>query len=197
LGEPVYLAVPGKNAPTLLRIDSGKAVETRIVPDPTAQKHFLVRATVGGGWASTGDWLLQNIEGGAPVSRSTVNAFSPAFSLDVEGRPLSWLSLGLGTDLQVPVGDWHSLPIGDSSIRLLAYPYFAAGVPFLQATVGPMLPWHLGVGAKTHLPVTKGFEISGSALYGIGIPRPREGTEDFEPLPLWSAWAGVSYSFGK
>lgn len=197
-GEPVYIATPAGERTRLLRVDGAVATELKIrPPESTTRVGVVGRATLGGGWISTGDFLLQNVDDGATSSVATVNAGTPAASLSVavEGR---WWTAGVGVDGQLTVGEFHSLPTGDTDTSVFLYPHVAAGLPWVQATVGPLFPWYLGVGGHARLPLFKPVELFASGVYGVPLDRPREaGEPTFEPLPLYSAWAGVSVRIGK
>jgi hypothetical protein len=101
-------------------------------------------------------------------------------------------------DGQITVGEHHTLPTGDGETATFLYPHVAAGLPWAQVTVGPMFPWYLGVGARAHVPLWKPVELFASAVYGVPLDRPREdGEPTFEPLPLYSAWGGVTVRVGR
>jgi hypothetical protein len=76
-----------------------------------------------------------------------------------------------------------------------AYPYLAAGLKPLQATFGYALPLHPTVGLRSEIPLAKGFELQGTAWYGLGTTRSR-GSDDYQSLPLYAATVGVGYRFG-
>jgi hypothetical protein len=200
--EPVYLAVPGDGRPRLLRLDGGTASNVRIQSDASDGNGPVARIAVGAGWASTGDWFLQNLatttDGvtGAPYTTGTVNAVAPAVAVGAGWRA-GWFYAGAGVDVQVPLGDWHSLPSGDGSVRPFVYPHVAVGVPYAQLTIGPEFPWYLGLGAQAELPVAGAFEIFGRGVYGVGLTQQRgAGEPDFDPTSAWSAWLGVAWRFG-
>lgn len=196
-GEPVYVAVPAGEKTNLLRVDGDLATRVKLRPaeSPTATR-VVGRATVGGGWLSTGDFYLQNLAYGAPHSRETVNAGTPAASLGVS-VDAKWWTVGVGVDAQLTVGDHHSLPTGDTRTATFLHPHVAAGLPWVQATIGPLFPWYVGVGGRARVPVAKPVELFAAGVYGVPVDRPREeGQPTFEPLPVYSAWAGVSVRIG-
>jgi len=199
LGEPVYVATPAGENSVLLRVDGAVATALKLRPAESSSSLGLVgRATLGAGWLSTGDFLLQNYATeGAPADKFTVNAGTPAASLSVSVAS-RWWSAGVGVDGQITVGDHHSLPTGSTTTSTFLYPHVAAGLPWAQVTVGPMFPWYLGVGARAHVPVWKPVELFASAVYGVPLDRPRaDGEPTFEPLPLYSAWGGVTVRVGQ
>lgn len=191
VGEPVYLAIPGQ--PRLLRVDSGKAEPVHITSD-AGTKHFAARIALGAGWVSDGDFFLQHVDEGAPYDETSVNAVTPALSVGGEAR-FGLLAAGVGVDAQIATGEFHSLTTGSDETRAFVYPHVALGVPWVQATVGYLFPWHLGVGAQAHLGVYKGVEVFGSAVYGVPLEQDRGTDPVFQPLPLIGAWGGVAYRF--
>lgn len=193
LNEPVYVATPGSREPTLIRLDSGTATAVRLAADPSATVGLQLTAAVGGGWSSSGDWFLTNVSDGAPYTNQTVNAATPVLSVGLGWRS-TWFAAGAGADVGIPTGDWHQFPSGETQVRTLAYPHAAVGLPWLQATVGPLFPWYLGIGGRAHIPIVGPLELTGGGIYGIGISRPRDEGPAFEPLPLYLAWGGVGYS---
>ncbi|GDX82454.1 hypothetical protein LBMAG42_42650 [Deltaproteobacteria bacterium] len=193
--EPVYLGTPGNGRPKLVRVDRGTAEAVEIVAPAVTYSPISVHAALGAGWMSTGDFFLLNVDDGAPYSGESVNAFSPALSADVQWRTGLFAVSG-GVSGQVATGDYHSLPSGDTEVRTVVYPHVGVGLPWVQATVGPMFPWYLGLGLKARVPVASGFEVAAGGVYGMGMSVEREaGAPDYEPLPLYSAWAGVGWAF--
>ncbi len=192
LGEPVFLGVPGRRT-AMLRLDSGRAVVAR---PPETRERVVLRGALGAGWSSTGDWFLQNVEAGAPLDTATVNAATPAFHLGAEAR-FGTFAAGIGADVEVPVGNWHTLPSGDSEVRPLVYPHAAVGLPWVQATVGPLFPWYLGLGLRAHIPIYGPIEAFGAGVYGLGVDLEREAGPAFSPAPLYTAWAGVAFRYGR
>ncbi len=193
--EPVYLGTPGNGHPKLVRVDRGTAEALAIVAPAVTYAPVSVHAAVGAGWMSTGDFFLLNVEGGAPYTAESVNAFSPALSADVQWRS-GLFALSGGLSGQVATGDYHSLPSGDPDVRTVVYPHLGVGLPWIQATVGPMLPWYLGVGLKARVPVMAGLEVAAGGVYGVGMSVEREaGAPAYEPLPLYSAWGGLGWAF--
>ncbi len=194
--QPVYLARPNGGRPLLVRVDRGSAEAVPLVaPARAAAPPLAVHVAAGAGWMSTGDWFLLNVAAGAPHSESTVNAASTALLADVEYR--SGLFAGsAGVIGQLATGDYHELPTGNGSTRTFVYPHVGVGLPWVQATIGPLFPWYLGVGLKGRIPVTAGLEVVANAVVGAGIEVPRGGGEPaFEPLPLVSVWGGAGWRF--
>lgn len=199
LAEPTYLALhrDGERL-RLLRLDSGRAAHVRLIEESA---RWAGRVVAGLGWANNDDWLLQHLgepgeSGGAPVDVSTVNALTADLGIGGEFRPLPMLAVGAGIDLLIPAGDWHTLPIGsvdgsNREQRLLAYPHAAVGLPWLQATAGPLLPWHAGFGLQAQAPIFGPVGLRAAALYGLPVDRPREDGSAFAPAPWWSAGGGL------
>lgn len=193
--EPVYLAVPANGHPRLVRVDRGTAEAVALVAPTVAHKPLALHAAVGAGWLSTGDFFLLNVAAGAPHTTEAVNAFTPAFAVDGEWTA-GLFAASVGVSGQVATGDFHALPTGESEDRSFVYPHVGVGLPWVQATVGPLFPWYLGVGLEARAPVVSGLELTASAVYGAGLTQARaEGEPDFEPLPVFSAWGGVGWAF--
>jgi hypothetical protein len=124
-----------------------------------------------------------------------VNAVAPALAADAQFRT-GLFAVSAGLSGQIATGDHHELPTGTDTTRTFLYPHVGVGVPWVQATVGPLFPWYLGVGLKGRVPVTAGLEVVASAVYGVGLTVPRaDGEPDFEPLPVISAWGGAGWRF--
>lgn len=197
-GEPVYIATPAGEKTALLRVDGTVATAIRIRASESETRPRVVgRVTLGAGWVSTGDFLLQNLDEGATEDRYTVNAGTPAASLGL-AIEAKWWSAGVGIDGQLTLGEHHTLPTADTDTALFLYPHVAAGLPWAQLTIGPMFPWYLGVGARARVPIWKPVELFASGVYGVPLDRPRgEGEPVFTPLPLFSAWGGVTVRVGR
>jgi hypothetical protein len=198
--EPVYAAIPNGERTTLVRLDGGVATRVALRAAPRAAvgagPAVYGRAALGGGWVSTGDFFLQNLDDGAIHDRYTVNAGAPAASVSVGISGRYW-SVGAGLDAALTVGDYHSLPTGDVDTNVFLYPHVAAGLPWVQVSAGPLLPWYVGLGGRAHVPLVGPLELFATGLYGVPIDRPREnGQPTFEPLPLYAAWGGVAARVG-
>ncbi len=194
--EPVYLALPGAGRPKLARVDRGTAEMMKLVAPPKAKvPPISLHAALGAGWVSTGDFFLQNVDAGAPYDAATVNAVAPAVSVDVAYRR-GLFATSAGVSAQFSVGDFHELPSGDSAVRSFVYPHVGVGLPWVQATLGPMLPWYLGVGLKGRVAVASDLEVVGNVVYGAGIEVARDASQPvYTPLPLYAAWGGVGWRF--
>lgn len=197
LDQPVQLVLSSRRAPLVFDVDGDKARLREGEAKTDAPRRFEARASLGGGWLYDGEFLLQNQDDGATETKGTVNAVTPWLGLAGEYRPLPWAAAGAGVDLGLPLGDHHDLPVGDGRMRLRAYPHLALGHPLVQATVGLLLPWHLGLGARVHVPVGDLLEVQGAYLYGLGLTLPRDVGDDFQPLPVQSAWLGVGARIGR
>lgn len=205
-GEPVYVATPAGEKTRLLRVDGDVATAVKLDAPRTAGAgagtkadgtRLVGRGTLGAGWLSTGDFLLLNLEDGAVADRYTVNAGTPAANVAVALEGGLW-SVGVGLDAQVTLGENHSLPTGNADTNVFLYPHVAAGLPWAQATVGPLFPWYVGVGARARVPIVDPVELFAAGVYGLPLDRPRaDGEPVFEPLPLYTAWGGVTVRVGK
>lgn len=187
-GEPVYLGVPGR--PSLWRVDQGRYTAVA-APKDEVEGRVAVHARLGGGWVSTGDFFLQNVEAGAPYEAGTVNAGGVAAGLGVSGS-FSLLTLGGGVDGIYTLGDWHSLPTGDSETRLFGWIHANAGLPWVQVAAGPLLPWYFGLGGQARVPLFSRVELAASGVYGFPLTLERdEGQPAFQPTAAWAAWGGL------
>jgi hypothetical protein len=153
-----------------------------------------LRLGLSGAWIYDGDYLLQNAADGAPADTATVNAGAPLLSV-VGEQSLGPVVVGAGADLALPLGSWHHLPSGESTLRLRAYPHVQLGLPFLRVSAGWWTPWHLGLGARTHLELSGAFGLSGGYVQGLGIPLSRGSAPTFEPAASRMGWVGVHWSF--
>jgi hypothetical protein len=156
---------------------------------------LYAEAGAGVGWASTGDWFLQNAAAGAPYERSTVNAVTPAVAVHL-GYRRGLLVVGVGGDLVVTPGAWHSLPTGDKHLQAWAGGYGYVGVPWVQATIGLEAPWYLALGGQADIPLAGPLGLYARATYGYGLPQDRGDDPAFEPLPAFSAWGGLRLRLG-
>jgi len=66
----------------------------------------------------------------------------------------------------------------------------------VQLTVGPQLPWYVGVGARAAVPIAGPLGLYGRFVYGVGVPLDRESAEAFQPQPALSASGGLLVDFG-
>ncbi|MFZ5475657.1 MAG: hypothetical protein ACOZNI_02680 [Myxococcota bacterium] len=196
-GEAVYVAVPAGEKTILWRVDSGTAARVKIpaAKDERAEGGLSVLVGAGGGWISTGDFLLLNGADGAPESRETVNAGSVGLHLAAE-YGMGALALGAGVDAQGALGEWHALPTGDATTRAFVYPHAAVGVRWAQLTVGPMFPWYVGVGGRGRVPVWNGVELFAAGVYGAGLVLDRGDDPEYRAEPVYNAWGGVDVRFG-
>ena len=146
---------------------------------------------LGGGWVYDGEYFLQNVDDGAPYTQATVN-HGAAFA-SVGARTASrWWSASAGVDLALPFGDYTTVQSGDRELRLRAQPYVAAGLPWVQASVGWFTPYHISFGLRGRVPLTDNLALSGGALTARGFALARDdGAPDFEAAPAGAAWVGV------
>lgn len=195
-GEPTYLAIPGDKQPRLVRVDGAAAQDVKIVVEAKQGGGPLVRVSAGAGWLSSGDFFLQNIDAQAPYEKSTVNAVAPAAAVGAAWR-FGWLEVGAGVDAQVALGEFHSLPTGESATRTFVYPHVAVGIPYAQLTLGPQFPWYVGVGGQATIPLVGPLELYARGVYGVPVSIARgDGAPAFEPTAAISAWGGVALRFG-
>ena len=196
------LVLPDRKSPRRFEVKNGAAVvvASKAAPKATGEDEPAspgLRIALAGAWIYDGDYLLQNLDRDATSSASTVNAVAPMLSVAAE-LPLEPAVLGLGMDAALPLGTWHSLPSGETTQRLRAYPHLQAGLPFLRATAGILTPWHLGLGARASLPLTDAVGIEGGYVHGLGLTLAREeGQPSFEPSSARMGWLGVSWRLGR
>jgi hypothetical protein len=200
--KPIYVGIPG-DEPRLLKISGSTSENIRIVPDDSDRDRLVFSASAGAGWSSCGDWLLLNYSedslenaNNPPIETSTVNAATPVFSLGAAWRPIRLFSAGAGVDAMLPVGPYHTLPVGEGEQRAFFYPHLAVGIPYVHATLGPLFPWHLGVGLKANIPLIGPLGVQASGLYGAGATLTLDDGSSLKTLPIWSAWAGLSFQLG-
>lgn len=195
-GEPLYLAIPGDKRPRLVRVDGTAAQDVKIVAEEKKGGGPLVRVSAGAGWLSSGDFFLQNIDANAPYEKSTVNAVAPAAALGGAWR-FGWLEVGAGVDAQLALGEFHTLPTGESATRTFVYPHVAVGIPYAQITLGPQFPWYVGVGGQATVPLVGPLELYARGVYGVPVSIGRGADlPAFQPTAAISAWGGVSLRFG-
>ncbi len=189
---PVFLVAPGKRGPRVFEVKDGVAVladaPARSAPSRERRPSLLVAVAEAGVY--DGDYLLQNVDQGATEDVSTVNAGAPVVGVGGE-VPLGPVAAGAGVDLLFPLGDFHSLPSGDRTLRLRAHPYAAVGAGPVRATVGWWTPWHLGVGLRGALPLTGPLSLAGAYVHGLGLTRARDTGPDFTPAASRVGWLGV------
>lgn len=204
VGEPVYVGVSagGSKDPFLVRLDSPTATRVAIPKGERARSSaapadagVFGRVAAGAGWASTGDWFLQNVADGAPHDASTVNGAAPAVS-GLVGYRRGLFVVGAGLDALLTTGAFHSLPSGDGDLRVWTYPHLAVGIPWVQATVGFQAPWYVGLGGQAEVPVWGPLAVFAKGTVGVPVPISRTEGPTFEPLPAYDAWGGVAVRFG-
>lgn len=194
LGEPVYVVAPDRRGVRLLRVDRGIVEETRLVdPDRAeASEAWTARVALGAGWLSSGDFYLQNVTAGAPSTRATVNAVTPAFDLSGGWRS-KWLAVDVGLDGQLTPGRWHALPSGEGEVRAFVYPHVAVGLPWVQVSGGFQTPWYPAAGLHAAAPLPGPLELVGRAVYGFPVELARGADPAFLPEPALSAWLGLGW----
>lgn len=195
LAAPVHLLVEDGRRTHHYVVEGRSAVLYTPPEDGTGEPDsgLRVRAVVGGGWLYDGDYLLQNASAGAPGgSMAVVNAATPLLSAGAE-LSLGPAVLGGGVDALLPVGEWHTLPSGEQTVRLRAYPHIEAGVGPVRVTAGWLFPWHIGVGPRTRLMLLPelGIELTAAYVHGIGVPLQYDNGDTFSPGQARTAWAGI------
>lgn len=196
LGDTVWVADPRDE----LRVwkvdrDAVSVVELPKVKAPAGDPDeggLSLAGGVGGGWVSTGDFLLQNPDP-ALATKATVNAVAVTFGggadLDVGSA-----RFGAGVDVAMTLGENHFARYGDATTRLRTYPYLAGGHKLAQATLGYAFPHHPTAGLRVTAPIGP-LELRVLAWYGLGLKRERDGGEPFAGTALYSISAGVGTRF--
>lgn len=197
LEDDVLLIVPGKRSPRVFTVVDGQAVP-RDAASPGAASDgggggFWVLA--GAGLVYDGDYLLQNAAAGAPEEVATVNAASPVVGIGAR-LPVGPVHVGGGLDVSLPVGEHHTLPSGEGTLRLRAHPHAAVGYGPAALTVGWWTPWHIGLGVRATVPLGDRLGVQGAYVHGIGITRARDAGPDFEPAASRVGWIAAVARFG-
>lgn len=190
---PVVLVVPGRKEPRRFSVVGSSAVPMDQAPATSGGSAALVLAGgLGGAWVYDGNYVLQNPE--APETVGTANAGAPLLSVGVGGE-LGAFALGLGLDAALPLGEHHDLPVGEGRMRARLFPHAAIGHRLLQVAVGPLLPWHLGVGPRLRLPLpdlrSGPVEVVASYTHGIALDMTADDGSAFTPGQARLAWVGV------
>jgi len=205
LGGEVWFVVDGKRGPAInaLAVTPGGAAEWRSVDVPSVGSTgsqtakdtdgFSVGVGVGGGWVYSGDFYTQD-----PLNvdheNKTVNAIST--DLDVHlAFDKGLLRVTAGVHTAFIFGEDHAALTGNTATRLRPYFYAAAGLPWVQMSVGYLLPYHPTVGPQVTVPLWEDLELRSSFL--LGIPTtidPREGS-DYQTQRYTSFTAGVAWRF--
>ena len=194
---PVHLVVPGDRKGPFVYVVSGNSA-TRLVDEaPEAPDEKLaIRVGAGAGWMYDGGWYVENYFDGAPSEKATVNAVTPVVHAGLE-LPVGPAAVGAGLDLAIPQGEYATLPIGESELRVRAHPHVAVGIPYVQATAGYMFPWHAAFGLRAHAPIGDTLEVSAAGVYGAGLSFEQEGNpEGFEAQDSVQAWLTLGGRFG-
>jgi hypothetical protein len=193
LEAPVSLVVTTKRGPRVFAVEGENAVPVvdAAGAGATARSPHLY-AHAGVGWLYDGDFYVHNAAAGAPDALSTVNVVAPVVGLGGQ-LPIGPVHLGAGADLVLPIGEHSTLPTDDTTLRLRAHPYFAVGYGPASATVGYLLPWHLGVGLRGAVPVTERWAVSGAFVQGLGLTFARDTGPEFTPEASRVGWLGMSW----
>ena len=192
LDGPVVLVVPHKRGPVVFRVEGENAV--REDSSGVGGTASTARVWVLGGIGLTydGSYFVHNFAAGAPDAPGTVNALSPVLGAGAQ-LPVGPIHLGVGADLAVPVGEWHTLPTDDSTLRLRAHPHVGVGYGPVQATVGFWAPWHLGVGARAMVPITDRWAVTGAFVQGVGLTWQASDGSDFTPEASRTGFVGMAW----
>lgn len=200
LEGPVELVISGRKGPLRYQVIGGSAVARQEPPSPRGERRggrtgLALHAALGGAWLYDGDYLLQNLEAGATEQASTVNAVAPAATVGLTGI-FGPVALGLGLDSSYPLGEFHHLPVGDTVVRARLFPHLAVGHPLVRIAAGALLPWHLGVGPRLHLPLpsTRSGPLELVAAYTHGLPlsmTAADGQGEFTAAEARMAWIGL------
>jgi len=200
LDSPVHLGLVSQKGTRLYVLEGRKLRKTKAPVTSVASAARStsggaeVFANVGGGWMSNGDWLLLNTS--VESSVGAVNASTLSGTVGV-GTPLGALYAGVAMDAFLPLGESATLPVGSADVRGHIYPYGFVGLPAVQVSLGALLPWHLGVGARVNLPLTDALRVTVGYVHGVGLPRTREGVWPvFEPSNVETAWVSMGTSWG-
>lgn len=196
LGGEVWLAVPGEDV--AVWVLTGDAVAERDVERPKPPREqdggWSVAVGVGAGWLASGNFALD--APGATFDRATVNAGTVAASAAFD-YDRGTVRVGAGVEVAVPLGEDHVARYGgDRTLRARPYPFVAAGLRPVQATLGWVFPHHPTVGLRAQLPLTGDLEVGGSYWLGIPTLRARDGAADYVSKPLYAANVGVTWRLG-
>ncbi len=192
---PVSLVVMGRHGPRRFLVDQGLAAPAPRSASEKSENGPQMTVLGGVGWVYDGDYLLQNAAAGAPETAATVNAGAGVLGLGAT-LPLGPLHAGAGVDLVLPLGDHHTLPSGDRSLRLRAHPHAALGWGPVQATVGWWSPWHLAAGARATLPLGGRWGLTGAYIQGIGLDRDRDDGSTFSPAASRAGFVAARWAWG-
>lgn len=189
---PVHLYAPGDRGVHHYIIEGGSAVRVGHAASTRKPRMVQGHVAIGGGWINDDDYMLLNQQNGAPSEMATTNAAASMITAGIQNHRHTFV-WGAGVDAVMPHGEWQTLPTGSQTLRLRAYPHLTAGIAPLQATIGWLFPWQLGVGMRAHhtLHAETGLALNAAWVYGVGIPQSRDFSETFEPSMTQMAWLGV------
>lgn len=194
LGGEVWLAREGRRGIDIVKVSATSIERTTLAGGDEASDDspLSVSAGLSGGWLSHGNFALDLP--GAEFSRKEVNALALGLSLGAAYTRGS-LRLGAGIETLYTPGAAHVQRYADTQTHFRVYPYLAAGLPWLQLTLGYALPLHPTAGLRLELPVAGGLEVYGTAWYGLGTTR-SSAPEDYVSKPLFQASIGVAWRVG-
>lgn len=190
LPGPVTLLVQDGRALRRYELRAGAAHALSDAVGPAARGIWTLRSSLSAAWMNDGEWYLQHAAEGAEHDMGTVNGVLPGLHLGGAAR-LGPMSLGLGVDGRMGVGENQVLYVGDANQRLRLHPHLAVGLPWVQATVGAALPWRLGLGGRLQIPLMGPMEWTGGFLWEKGLTYNLPDGRTFSPTDALSAWTGM------
>lgn len=190
---PITLVVDLRGEPRIFDLIGSSAVpRPAATPGPGAGAALVLSGSLGGGWIYDGSFVLENPD--APETVGAANAGSPVGSLALGGE-VGAFAFGLGLDLALPLGAHHDLPVGDGRLRARPFPHLAIGHRLVQVAVGPLLPWHLGVGPRLSLPLPDlragPLQVTAAYTQGVALPLTAADGETFQAAPARMGWVGI------
>jgi hypothetical protein len=194
LEAPVELFVGTRDQVLRYRVEQGIAM--RVGEGSSSEASGLrVRVGVGGGWIYDGEYYLQNAADDAPHARSTVNSPSAVMTVGAS-QQAGGVLLGVGLDGYLPTGEHHTLPVGETEIRLRGYPHLAAGLALpgnggsVSWSAGPLFPWSVGTGPRLTMPMGR-LVLEASLVYSRGLTMTRSDETEFDATDGLVSWATV------
>lgn len=205
LGGEVWFVYEGKKGPQInaLAVSSDGEAAWRTVEAPTTGGRspsdtdddggLSFAVGLGGGWVYSGDFYTQD-----PVNVDhdvgSVNAVST--DLDIHAAyDVGTFRAAVGVHTALTLGEDHVALTGSTETRVRPYIYAAAGLPWVQMSLGYLMPYHLALGPQVTLPVWEGLELRGSLIVGLPGSMQRDEAPPYETQPYSSATVGVAWRF--
>jgi hypothetical protein len=169
-GGEIWIATPTDKRPNVFAVTADGVTAVQIDKPKGAganEDKGSLSLTVGAasGWFYSGDFFTQ-----APSAdnhtRATVNAVHGQLFASVD-MDVSLLRVSAGIDTSYTLGQTHFALTGANSWRVRPYPHVGVGVKLAQVTLGYLMPYHPGVGARITVPLTGPVELRASGLYGL------------------------------